>query len=618
MGDINRLIDMATDDMMFSANFELNLQIVDILNNKPTTANTFARALYNRLSTNSSNAQVVNLGVELIDMVLKNCGPEVYAPFGSEPFSQLYVSLYDRASDGKNKDTIADFLQFYGGLFSYRKDLYYSKAFVALKTKTGFKSPPPRQDTWKPHGYKEVSQNPSEQAENDPITPQNLYYKMNELKSTKELFLELLAGWKSNEDDTTVIDELYSRCESLHNQFVAFLSENSAKTPDKIMEQLLQENDSFSTTLEKYRAKKKKFDKMPKKPKVTPQQPVVVNTNQINTKQPTNQPNQPQTKQPESNPLIGNLLDFTPSTTQPQPNTNQPLNLLNLTFPNTPITTSTSTSTTTTTTPPVNPLISSLLDLSISPTPVNTNPNTSTTTPTMSTSTFPNTVSTTTTSASHGTSNNAFSFFNTMPQQPLSVSNTNSSTNIGGSVGFPLLSVNQPLGGPSTIPPTVPTFNSTFQPIGTISLNPQPTSTTRPIGIINTTPSVLGGPSTTIPPSPLTTSSSSTTIHNSTQNQFSFDGFGLAIHPTTTTTTVTTSTSTSNPTNTITTTPTSLHPVFPSTSLNLSSTTPGLGTTTGTTTNLNVTVNTNNINTNTNNDDWDPFAELVARARPHQ
>eukprot|EP01128_Nolandella_sp_AFSM9_P008341 TRINITY_DN4975_c0_g1_i1.p1 TRINITY_DN4975_c0_g1~~TRINITY_DN4975_c0_g1_i1.p1 ORF type:complete len:474 (+),score=138.01 TRINITY_DN4975_c0_g1_i1:72-1424(+) len=244
----------ATNPLLLGPDYDKCLQLVDILSHSPELAKPIVECVLDQMDALEPNS--IKLAFALSEMLLKNC-PVTYSWIGSDGFLDVVVDLVEEDDpDFKEVNYLAkDFLLFYGTAFARDHSTVFAAKLNALRKK-GVRFPPRRtdDDQWTPEGVEAVgSGTPSASvpSANDEFTPSNLYYKITQIRESTALLDELTTHLKKSGEDSDVLSEVVSQCQSLYNNFLQFLnSENHLQ--EKVFNDLLLMNESIASSLKRY------------------------------------------------------------------------------------------------------------------------------------------------------------------------------------------------------------------------------------------------------------------------------------------------------------------------------------------------------------------------------
>eukprot|EP01112_Ceratiomyxa_fruticulosa_P013668 TRINITY_DN3859_c0_g1_i1.p1 TRINITY_DN3859_c0_g1~~TRINITY_DN3859_c0_g1_i1.p1 ORF type:complete len:576 (-),score=150.73 TRINITY_DN3859_c0_g1_i1:81-1808(-) len=169
MGDIEKIekmVEKATSDYLIQADWDTNLQIIDMINQDPRKAPDVVRVIQKRLKNSKSRIQ--SYTIELLEAIVKNC-PSSHPLVGSKDFQDDLIKLATKKLKDNTKEKLLDAIQYWADSFQRRGDLQgFSRTYMELK-RQNVQFPPRRKEP--PLTFATPSPQPQLQPHVVPVIP---------------------------------------------------------------------------------------------------------------------------------------------------------------------------------------------------------------------------------------------------------------------------------------------------------------------------------------------------------------------------------------------------------------------------------------------------------------
>ncbi|XP_076272763.1 TOM1-like protein 2 isoform X2 [Rhynchophorus ferrugineus] len=280
-------IEQATDGTLASENWDLNIEICDIINETEEGPKDAIRAIKKRLNQNAGrNYTVVMYTLTILETCVKNCGKRFHLLACSKDFVLELVKLLSPKNDPPTavQEKVLSLIQCWACAFQADQDLLGVNTVYKDLLAKGIEFPPTDLDNLAPIHTPQKSvhtsstplplpSNPGPSpstsplhsggspAQNSALKPDQrakLQSELDVVQSNMNVLGELLSEMKPGQeqpDELQLLQELHSVCQSMQQRLVDLISQI---TNDSLTEELLRINDDMNNLFLRYSRWEKK------------------------------------------------------------------------------------------------------------------------------------------------------------------------------------------------------------------------------------------------------------------------------------------------------------------------------------------------------------------------
>ncbi|XP_044735026.1 TOM1-like protein 2 isoform X2 [Chrysoperla carnea] len=282
---VGQRIEIATDENLPSENWELNMEICDLINNTDEGPRDAVKAIRKRLQQNAGkNYTVVMYTLTVLETCVKNCGKRFHVLVCSKDFVQDLVKLIGPKNDPPTvvQEKVLSLIQSWADAFAGQPELSGVVAVVCDLRAKGIEFPPTDLDTMAPihtphrtvtepcaEVVPPASQIPNAAGDsiavnpnvpvpvpiNAPLAPEQIGKLQSELDVVQnnmavlsEMLSELTPG-KEDSSDLELLQELHSTCKAMQIRLVELIGKLAN---DELTAELLRINDEMNNIFLRY------------------------------------------------------------------------------------------------------------------------------------------------------------------------------------------------------------------------------------------------------------------------------------------------------------------------------------------------------------------------------
>ncbi|XP_017477617.1 PREDICTED: TOM1-like protein 2 [Rhagoletis zephyria] len=283
---VGQKIEQATDPMLNSENWALNMEICDLINETDDGARDAVRAIKKRLQQSANkNFAVFMFTLTVLETCVKNCGRRFHMLVTNKDFVQEMVKLIGPKNDPppEVQEKVLSLIQSWAEAFHGQTDLQgVSAVYNELRSKgvefpkstvepkvpihtpqRSISAPPPQRQTAMPASAVTAPPPSTGASEIYPIhlSPEQLNKLKNELevvqgnmKVLSEMLTEMKPG-EEHRDDWELLLELYGTCQSMQKRIVELIEKVAN---EEVTNELLRINDELNNLFMRFERYQKK------------------------------------------------------------------------------------------------------------------------------------------------------------------------------------------------------------------------------------------------------------------------------------------------------------------------------------------------------------------------